>query len=48
VQGAAGIVYARSTGRNQDGDKVLDYACCAMVQKRQPGATCGSQGLPSL
>ncbi len=33
-----GVIYVRSTGRNQHGDVVLDYVRWVMVRKRDPGA----------
>ncbi len=33
-----GVVYVRSTGRNQHGDEVLDYVRWVMVRKRDPDA----------
>jgi 2-methylfumaryl-CoA hydratase len=46
--GAAGIVYVRSTGRNQEGEKVLDYARWVMVHKRYAGAPAPKPVVPHL
>ena len=36
--GRTGTVYVRSTGRNQDGEAVLDYVRWVMVNKRDPAS----------
>ncbi|MCP8940539.1 MaoC family dehydratase [Alsobacter sp. SYSU M60028] len=43
-----GVVYVRSTGRNQHGDPVLDYVRWVMVRKRDPGALLVEQSVPEL
>lgn len=44
----SGVVYVRSTGRNQRGEAVLDYARWVMVKKRDPEATVGEAVAPKL
>ncbi|MDP2619391.1 MAG: MaoC family dehydratase [Hyphomicrobiales bacterium] len=46
--GKAGIVYVRTTGRNQDGDKVLEYVRWVMVHKRDPRAPAPEPAIPHL
>ncbi len=46
--GKTGVVYVRSSGRNQDGDKVLDYVRWVMVRKRDPGAAAPEPVVPEL
>jgi 2-methylfumaryl-CoA hydratase len=43
-----GVVYVRTTGRNQDGQAVLDYARWVMVKKRDKAAPVGPEVTPSL
>jgi 2-methylfumaryl-CoA hydratase len=43
-----GVVYVRSTGRNQRGEVVLDYARWVMVKKRDPNAEVGPEVVPAL
>ena len=45
--GKTGVVYVRSTGSNQRGDKVLDYVRWVMVRKRGAAAT-GASSVPDL
>ena len=42
--GKAGVVYVRSTGRNQEGDTVLDYARWVMVRKTRRSGQDGRSG----
>jgi len=44
----AGIVYVRSTGSNQDGETVLDYARWVLVAKRDPSAEVPDAIVPDL
>jgi 2-methylfumaryl-CoA hydratase len=44
--GKAGIVWVRTTGKNQHGDEVLGYTRWVMVEKRTPGAPSGSGDAP--
>lgn len=44
----SGVVYVRSTGRNQRGEAVLTYARWVMVRKRDPEATVGEAVVPKL
>lgn len=46
--GKAGIVYVRTTGRNQDGDNVLVYVRWVMVRKRDPAAPPPEPVIPHL
>lgn len=46
--GKAGIVYVRSTGRNQDGEPVLDYVRWVMVNKQNPDAPAPQTVVPEL
>jgi 2-methylfumaryl-CoA hydratase len=43
-----GVVYVRSTGTNQDGDKVLEYVRWVMVNKRDPDAPAPGDHVPNL
>ncbi len=43
-----GTVYVRSTGRNQDGDIVLQYCRWVMVRKRDKSAPVGDPVVPKL
>ena len=43
-----GVVYVRSTGTNQDGDKVLEYVRWVMVNKRDPEAPAPDDNVPNL
>ncbi len=43
-----GVVYLRSTGRNQDGAVVLDYVRWVMVAKRDPAAPAPEAVVPDL
>ncbi len=43
-----GVVYVRSTGRNQDGAAVLDYIRWVMVAKRDPAAPAPEPVVPEL
>ncbi len=43
-----GVVYVRSTGRNQDGAVVLDYVRWVMVAKRDPSAPAPEALVPDL
>lgn len=44
----SGVVYVRSTGRNQHGEPVLTYARWVMVRKRDPEAAVGEAVVPKL
>lgn len=44
----SGVVYVRSTGRNQRGEAVLTYARWVMVKKRDPEAEVGEAVVPKL
>lgn len=46
--GKAGIVYVRSTGRNQEGRTVLDYVRWVMVRKRDGDAPAPQPVVPDL
>ncbi|MCW5700610.1 MAG: MaoC family dehydratase [Rhodospirillales bacterium] len=46
--GRSGIVYVRSTGRNQNGDMVLDYARWVMVRKNNLDAPAPEDTVPDL
>ena len=46
--GKTGVVYVRSTGRDQTGDAVLDYARWVMVRKRDPDAPTPEAAVPEL
>ena len=43
-----GVVYVRSTGKNQRGEVVLDYARWVMVKKRDKNAPVGPEVVPAL
>ncbi|OAI30990.1 hypothetical protein A1351_06790 [Methylosinus sp. R-45379] len=43
-----GVVYVRSTGKNQRGETVLDYARWVMVKKRDKDAPVGPEVVPTL
>jgi 2-methylfumaryl-CoA hydratase len=43
-----GIVYVRSTGRNQDGTRVLEYVRWVMVRKRDEAAPAPGEQVPKL
>jgi 2-methylfumaryl-CoA hydratase len=43
-----GVVYVRTTGRNQRGETVLEYARWVMVRKRDKGAPVGPEVVPDL
>lgn len=43
-----GVVYVRSTGRNQDGETVLDYVRWVMVRKRDEAAAAPGDQVPKL
>lgn len=44
----SGVVYVRSTGRNQSDEPVLDYVRWVMVRKRDPAAPAPEAVVPSL
>ncbi len=44
----SGVVYVRSTGRNQDGDPVLQFARWVMVRKRDKSAPSPAGHVPQL
>ncbi|MBP7001212.1 MaoC family dehydratase [Amaricoccus sp.] len=44
----SGVVYVRSTGRNQHGQPVLEYARWVMVRKRDPEAAVADPVVPKL
>lgn len=46
--GRSGIVWVRSTGRNQDGRTVLDYVRWVMVNKRDPASPAPEAIVPAL
>ncbi len=46
--GKNGVVYVRSTGRNQHGDAVLEYVRWVMVKKRDPDAAAPETVIPEL
>lgn len=46
--GATGVVYVRSTGRNQRGETVLDYVRWVMVRKRDKAAPAPETDVPQL
>ncbi|MCL4188403.1 MAG: MaoC family dehydratase [Rhodobacteraceae bacterium] len=45
---AAGVVWVRTTGRNQHGEAVLDYVRWVLVNKRDPAAEVGPAVVPAL
>lgn len=46
--GDSGIVYVRSTGRNQHGEPVLSYVRWVLVRKRTPGSAAPAESVPTL
>ena len=46
--GETGVVYVRSTGRNQRGDIVIDYVRWVMVRKRDKASPAPAPDVPSL
>ncbi len=46
--GRTGIVWVRTTGRNQDGDEVLSYVRWVMVETRDPEAAAPEPVVPDL
>ncbi|MBA4210041.1 MAG: hypothetical protein C0454_10970 [Parvibaculum sp.] len=46
--GETGVVYVRSTGRNQHGETVLDYVRWVMVRKRDKAAKAPEEDVPHL
>lgn len=46
--GKTGVVYVRSTGRNQTGETVLDYVRWVMVRKKDPASPAPEADVPSL
>jgi 2-methylfumaryl-CoA hydratase len=48
ANGQTGVVYVRSTGRNQHGTEVLDYVRWVMVRRRDPGAPAPEEHVPAL
>jgi 2-methylfumaryl-CoA hydratase len=48
ANGQTGVVYVRSTGRNQDGTDVLDYVRWVMVRRREPGSSVLDEHVPEL
>ncbi len=46
--GKNGVVWVRSTGTNQRGEKVLEYCRWVMVNKRDPGTPTGANDSPDL
>ncbi|MRG71341.1 hypothetical protein GH722_06155 [Alphaproteobacteria bacterium HT1-32] len=46
--GKTGVVYVRTTGRNQRGEEVLSYVRWVMVQKRDPASPAPSALVPEL
>lgn len=46
--GETGVVYVRSTGRNQKGDIVLDYVRWVMVRKRHAASPAPEEDVPHL
>jgi 2-methylfumaryl-CoA hydratase len=45
---ASGIVYVRTSGRNRDGETVLEYARWVMVRKRDPASPAPAPVVPKL
>jgi 2-methylfumaryl-CoA hydratase len=43
-----GVVYVRTTGRNQDGDAVLEYVRWVMVRKRDKASPAPPEAVPKL
>ena len=48
ANGKTGVVYVRSTGRNQDGEPVLDYVRWVMVRKRDLSVPAPEPVIPNL
>lgn len=48
ANGKTGVVYVRSTGRNQDGEPVLDYVRWVMVRKRDLSLPAPEPVIPNL
>ena len=46
--GKTGVVYVRSTGRNQTGEIVLDYVRWVMVRKKDPASPAPEPDVPDL
>ncbi len=46
--GDTGIVYVRSTGRNQHGEVVLAYVRWVLVRRREPGGNAAPASVPDL
>lgn len=46
--GDTGIVYVRSTGRNQRGEEVLSYVRWVLVRRREPGSATAPATVPEL
>lgn len=46
--GRAGVVWVRTTGRNQRGEAVLDYVRWVMVARREPGGAAPDPVVPAL
>ena len=46
--GRTGVVYVRTTGTNQHGDTVLDYARWVMIHKRDPASSAPDPVIPAL
>jgi 2-methylfumaryl-CoA hydratase len=46
--GETGVVYVRSTGRNQRGETVLEYVRWVLVRRRGAGAHAGEEHVPDL
>ncbi|MEM9010530.1 MAG: MaoC family dehydratase [Pseudomonadota bacterium] len=46
--GKAGIVWVRTTGRNEDGATVLEYVRWVMVRRRAPGSPASEDVVPAL
>jgi 2-methylfumaryl-CoA hydratase len=45
---ASGVVYVRTTGRNQNGETVLEYVRWVMVRKRDPASPAPAAVVPGL
>jgi 2-methylfumaryl-CoA hydratase len=45
---ASGVVYVRTTGRNQNGETVLEYVRWVMVRKRDPASPAPTATVPKL
>jgi 2-methylfumaryl-CoA hydratase len=48
ASGETGVVYVRSTGRNQRGEAIVDYVRWVMVRKRDPAAPAPPPQVPTL